>query len=111
MSQAEELSLHASKASCLDAEVAELQKRLQQLAEERADLLDHLHAKADSMREAEHALADQQAKHAQQQRQAQDAAQASEKVPHTNLVGSSMIAHASPAMHVCITWSPHGLTV
>ena len=62
--------------------MGELQSRLQQLTEEREGLLGHLHAKAGSLREAERAVANQQAKLAQQQRQAEDAAQASEKVRH-----------------------------
>ncbi len=66
--------------SRLAAEVGELQSQLQQLTEEREILLGQLHAKTGSLREAERAVASQQAKLAQQQRQAKDTAQASEKV-------------------------------
>ena len=44
--QAEQLSQRATEVSRLEAEVGELQSRLQQLTEEREGLLGHLHAKA-----------------------------------------------------------------
>ena len=86
--------------SRLEGGVAALQSRLQQLAEEREGLLGHLNGKAGSLREAEHALAKQQAKQAQQQRQAEDAAQASEKVPHTRLFCALCLSICFPC-HTC----------
>lgn len=83
--QAEQLSQRTSEVSCLEAEVGELQSRCQHLTEERDSVLGQLQARAGSLREAEHALASQQARLAQQQRRTEDAAQGSEKVPHTRM--------------------------
>jgi len=80
--QAEQLSQHASKVSRLEAEVGDVQSRLHQLAQERDSLSEHLHAKAESLREAERAIANQQDRLMQQQRQAEDTAQATDKVTH-----------------------------
>ena len=78
----------------------ELRGRSQRLAEERDGLVSQLHATAGSLREAERALASQQAGLAQQQRRAEDAAQGSEKVPRTRMPGSASIhIDTRPSLH------------